>query len=141
MKVRCKDIGFGTYDCAYNIMVPWLCKLPSEPEEARKPKYIAVDKCMLPEILNLWEAGIKTTGCCCGHGREAPFISVAPEFVERLESAGYVHAVNMTNPDDNTCFFPMAIIAPGNANKGFNWWDFAAPHQPPEAAASPSGEA
>jgi hypothetical protein len=27
-----------------------------------------VDSCLVPALLALWEKGIKTTGCCCGHG-------------------------------------------------------------------------
>jgi len=34
----------------------------------KKYKYVNIDKCLIHEIINLWEQGIKTTGCCCGHG-------------------------------------------------------------------------
>lgn len=121
--MNCIDIGFGTYECSYNIMVPWLCKLPYESEEMRVPKYISVDKCMLSEIIGLWEMGIKTTGCCCGHGKEPPFISVGADYVEQMERLGYAHLANTQRADDNTCFTPMRCPQYGEIKKGFNWWD------------------
>lgn len=123
--MKCSDIAFGTYDCAYNIMVPWLCKYPWEPEVARQPKYIAVDKCLLPEIVGLWEKGIKTTGCCCGHGDlEKAFIGVAPEFIPQMRALGYTVLHNACRPGDEDSFRPMTPLAYGEIdNKGFNWWD------------------
>lgn len=52
--MKCKDIGFGTFNCAYNIMLPWV-------GNDRKLHTVAIDKCLLPEIISLWELGIKTT--------------------------------------------------------------------------------
>jgi len=37
---------------------------------------IAVDRCMWPVIAALWEAGVVTHACCCGHGRYAPSVYV-----------------------------------------------------------------
>ena len=54
--MKCTDIGFGTYNCAYNIMLPYLVKDPTDPKGAPQPKTVAIDKCLLPEILSLWEA-------------------------------------------------------------------------------------
>ncbi|MBC1378065.1 hypothetical protein HB829_14120 [Listeria innocua] len=36
-----------------------------------------VDPCMVNEIEFLWEKGIVTTGCCCGHGKTFAYIDVA----------------------------------------------------------------
>jgi hypothetical protein len=116
--MNCAEIGFGTYDCAYNIMVPWLCKFPWEADTERKPKYIAVDKCLLPEIIRLWERGIKTTGCCCGHGHDnMAFIGVAPEYEPQMIALGYIATTGG--------FKPCTVLSYGNADKGFNWWDTA----------------
>ena len=40
--MHCSNIKFGTYNCAYNIMPPWT------------DKYIAIDKCLMREVLDLW---------------------------------------------------------------------------------------
>lgn len=39
-------------------------------------KEIAVDRCMGPVLQALWDAGIVTRACCCGHGRSPPSVAV-----------------------------------------------------------------
>lgn len=124
-KLYCEDIQFGTYNCAYNIMLPWLTKDPCAPYNELKPFTAAIDKCLLPEILTLWEAGIKTTGCCCGHGQqELAFIGVAPEYISRMKELGYKVQFNPCRPKDEDSFTPMTKLKYGSINKGFNWWDY-----------------
>ncbi len=113
----CKEIGFGTYECAYNIMPPYY-KVGSN-----APRYIAVDKCLLPEILHLWELGIRTTGCCCGHGKEGPFIGVIDTDIPIIKKLGYKVAFNSCRPDDEDSFIPKTKLKYGTIKKGFNWWD------------------
>lgn len=120
----CKDIRFGTYDCAYNIMLPWLVKDPLSPNDRPKPYTAAVDKCLLPEIVQLWEMGIKTTGCCCGHGNQGlAFIGVMSEYIPRMKELGYKVQFNSCRPDDEDSFRPKTELQYGSTNKGFNWWD------------------
>lgn len=121
--MRCNEIGFGTGDCAYNIMLPWRCKFPWEPESERKPKYVSIDKCLLPELLSLWEQGIHTTGCCCGHAKLPPFISVRESDILRMESLGYEHGLNHCRPEDKSTFLPKTKLSYEEIRKGFNWWD------------------
>jgi len=45
---------------------------------------VLVDKCISDEILSLWGKGIRTTGCCCGHGRELGFIQVVDEDIDKM---------------------------------------------------------
>ena len=40
-------------------------------------KTISVDRCIADQIKMLWEYGIETTGCCCGHGKDVPNVIVA----------------------------------------------------------------
>lgn len=115
--MRCSEIRFGTYDCAYNIMPPWYS------ETSRAPKYIAVDKCLLPEILSLWEKGIRTTGCCCGHGRQPAFIGVIDSDIPKMKALGYKVQENPCRPGDEDTFYPKTALEYGDADKGFNWWD------------------
>jgi hypothetical protein len=30
---------------------------------------VCIDECIVSQIKALWEAGIETLGCCCGHGK------------------------------------------------------------------------
>jgi len=113
--MKCSDIKFGTYDCAYNIMPPWTYK------------YIAIDKCLMKEILELWECGIKTTGCCCGHGDEKmQFIGVEKEYTQRMLDMGYFEKYNPHDPDSHTTFYPINWIhyyEDFDIPYKFNWWD------------------
>lgn len=54
---------------------------------------ILIDRCMLTDVKQLWEMGIKTVCSCCGHGKQnAAFIVVAPEESERMKELGYEEA-------------------------------------------------
>ena len=50
---------------------------------------VVVDECLSEEIKWLWENGIRTTGCCCGHGCDLGFIQVDKQDVEKMEKLGY----------------------------------------------------
>lgn len=116
--MQCKDIEFGTGDCAYNVHLPWLVD--------GKAKMVNIDKCLLPEIIHLWELGIKTTGCCCGHGKtdmQEPFIGVEFAYIDKMLELGYKVCPNKYRPRDRDSFYPKTVLQYGSANKGFNWWD------------------
>lgn len=121
--MNCSDIGFGTYNCAYNIMLPWLVSDPCNPEAPPASHTIAVDKCLLPEVLGLWELGIKTTGCCCGHGKQAPFIGVCESDIEKMKSMRYEVVGNPCRPNAEDSFLPKTKFLYGDADKGHNWWN------------------
>ena len=116
--MKCADIQFGTGECAYNIHQPWLVE--------GKPYMANIDKCLLPEILRLWEIGIKTTGCCCGHGKpemQPPYIGVREEYIGQMKAMGYEVQPNKHNPGAEDSFKPKTKLVYGDADKGFNWWD------------------
>lgn len=50
-----------------------------------------IDGCLSSEILSLWSKGIKTTGCCCGHGKVLGYIGVTDDCIEIMEELGYQH--------------------------------------------------
>lgn len=115
--MECSDIRFGTYACAYNVMVPWY-------GDDSKTHMAAIDKCMLHEVVWLWEHGIRTTGCCCGHGKpDMAFISVRPNCILRMKELGYRVKENECRPGDEDTFYPKTILEYGEISKGFNWWD------------------
>jgi hypothetical protein len=39
-------------------------------------KTVCIDACIADCIKQLWEAGIKTTGSCCGHNKNKPSVIV-----------------------------------------------------------------
>lgn len=54
---------------------------------------IPVDECLADEIENLWENGIRTCGCCCGHGVWLGFIEVIEKDIPKMEQMGYQHYI------------------------------------------------
>ena len=110
----------GNRDCAYNIMLPYYVRymgnIPIQPEA----KYVTVDKCLLREILDLWESGIKTSGCCCGHGDYSrAFIGVRKEYSQAMLNKGY----KLFPHGDSDHFYPKTQPYYGEIKMGFNWWD------------------
>lgn len=43
-------------------------------------KCFVVDACLVPALTALWLLGIKTTGCCCGHGSGSGMIGLASAY-------------------------------------------------------------
>lgn len=39
-----------------------------------------IDACLVPGLLALWEKGIKTAGCCCGHGSGSGVIGLITDY-------------------------------------------------------------
>ena len=106
----CADIPFQTYECCYHITLPWLCKFPWEDDSMKTSKMVSIDKCLLPEILELWEMGIKTTGCCCGHGKLEPFIGVDFDDIQKMKDLGYEVYYNEHRPNDEDSFIPKTVM-------------------------------
>lgn len=122
--MRCKDVGFQNYLCTYGIDLPWLVTDPTEPDRPPRIGGASVDKCLLPEILKLWEMGIKTTGCCCGHGHsDLSYIGVLPEYIPRMKELGYKVHFNKCRPGDEDSFIPKTKLIYESADKGFNRWE------------------
>ena len=107
----CADIPFQTYECCYHITLPWLCKYPWEDDSMKEPMTVSIDKCLLPEILELWKMGIKTTGCCCGHGKQcASFIGVDFDDIQKMKDFGYEVYYNKCRPNDEDSFIPKTVM-------------------------------
>jgi hypothetical protein len=83
--MNCKNIDFGSYKHSLKVKIP-----PYYSKQAKKQKpHIFIDKCILEEIKYLWEKGIKTGGCCCGHGKIKPSVSIWEESINDMLRLGY----------------------------------------------------
>jgi len=103
-------------------MLPYIKGSANVGEDNPNGKMVCIDKCLLPEILFLWERGIKTTGCCCGHDLLPPYIGVKEEYYDKMLELEYKH--RDTPPElDQMSFIPKTQFVYGKADKGFNWWD------------------
>lgn len=53
------------------------------------PPTICVDNCIVEAIQQLWDRGIETTGCCCGHNYMRAWVSVHPDDYIAMFELGY----------------------------------------------------
>lgn len=106
--MRCSEVKPGSYDCVYSIMPPYKCGMLD-----KIYRYVSIDKCLIHEIIHLWEQDIKTVGCCCGHGEVTKaYIQVQEECIPKMIELGYVEHFNINHPLANDCFIPKTVVAP-----------------------------
>lgn len=72
-------------------------------------EWLSIDGCLIAEIRDLWDAGVRTTGCCCGHNVADPFIGVEFDDIEKMKALGYQVAPNPSRPGDEDSFYPKSI--------------------------------
>lgn len=80
------------YNCAKTILTPPKNLIKENCTDEYKTS-IQVDDCISEEIKDLWSKGIKTTGCCCGHGMNLGFIQVTDDCIKDMEKLEYIHYV------------------------------------------------
>ncbi len=107
MGCRCVNVDVGSYDNQAELPAPahiikWAEKVDFSLGGERLT--ICVDRCLVGEITRLWEIGVITTGCCCGHGKVAPYIGVIPESVSLMKLLGYSQ-----HEDNQENFTPFSI--------------------------------
>jgi len=93
----CRESRIGEYRC-YSYMVK------------SDGKIISVDTSIRPEIEVLDENGIRTIGCCCGHGVMQPYIQVAPEYVQKMHELGYEELPVDEHGNGKWCFKPKTYL-------------------------------
>ena len=79
------------------------------PSWANGRPVICVDACMAGLIRALWDAGVKTRDCCCGHNRRIPHVMIenpdqvrlASEVVERVYTRS-VHVIVWSSEADKS---------------------------------------
>ena len=114
----CTAIAFGTHECTYAIYLPW--KVNGE------WKCVNIDKCLVHEVIDLWEQGIRTIGSCCGHGKphmQPPYIQVAPEFSEQMRELGYKERPRYENGAGPWCFVPKTDTSGVRVSKATEEWE------------------
>lgn len=69
------------------ILIPEKNTIPYNCTDGYKEQ-VTVDSCLKEEILDLWNIGIITTGCCCGHGGIG-FIQVIDDCIDKMKNLEY----------------------------------------------------
>ena len=68
-------------------------------KEMFKNGLIEIDDCLVDEIKDLWNKGIHTRGCCCGHGNDYSYIEVERVDIPKMIKLGYKVTPDAPNYD------------------------------------------
>jgi len=91
-----KHCEIGSYDHQIAVPVPkHMIQYRSNRVKAGLSNKIGIDKCILPEIQELWSKGIITYGSCCGHGEQESMVNVDKKNIQQMIDMGY----EMNHPD------------------------------------------
>ena len=110
---NCVDVTMGSYN--NQVMLEYPPHMQDYKEhriEAGFSDKICVDACLEKEIKELWNQGIMTTGCCCGHNKSTPYIGVFQQDIKKMVDMGYIITVNFAgthNIHRMDSFFPKSI--------------------------------
>jgi len=98
------------YNCLKTTLIPHKGFLKCNCSEEFKLE-VTVDACLSEEIESLWEHGIHTTGCCCGHGKALGYIGVIEEDIPKMKALGYqqyIHSFLSGGIDRKDSFIPKS---------------------------------
>lgn len=82
----CGSVDFGEYSAMVDVVTP-------------TGKRINIDKCIYSEIEGLWENGITTIECCCGHNKTSSYVAVVEKDMPKMVAMGYVKHKNHHLPN------------------------------------------
>ena len=103
---HCIGVEIGSY--GNQVALPRPTHMEGRAEGSRSD-VICVDACLKEEIIVLWSAGIRTTGCCCGHNELMGYIGVIGEDIPRMKAMGYEVRPNTCRPGDEDSFKPKTL--------------------------------
>lgn len=101
---------YGAGEQAIKVVIPQNITLHYNNPDHEIKEAVSIDKCLVDEIKELWKFGIVTTGCCCGHKQNLPYIGVEDEFIQTMKDMGYVVLTNPHGEDRQDSFYPKSIV-------------------------------
>ena len=75
-------------------------------DDKKNKTSVSIDECISREIEKLWNKGITTTDCCCGHGKRCGYIQVIDADITKMEQMEYIHYLFNDNLNQNNAFIP-----------------------------------
>lgn len=85
---------YGIYQAMVSLTVPRHMRKENGGYYTAKTR-IDIDRCLVEEIRWLWSLGIRTYGCCCGHGRDLGIINVDEKDTLKMVELGYEYVPNI----------------------------------------------
>ena len=87
---KCKNVEIGTYTNQVMLDPPeFMLPLKNCLGEIKPVQKISIDRCISNQVKELWDNGIPTTGCCCGHNANLGYIGIYTEDLEKCNKLGY----------------------------------------------------
>ena len=98
---KCKDVEMGDYSNQITLgYYPIMREYADNRRRAGLSPYgICVDRCIADQVVELWEAGVRTYGSCCGHNIEDGFINVGEDY-EKAIALGFEPYIYNKQPFD-----------------------------------------
>lgn len=98
---KCVDVNMGTNQRKTTIRNIWY------DYQLTTKEFIDIDTCLVQEIIELWECGIRTIECCCGHNKVDGYIAVVenPDTMDKMKLLGYVQ---YPHPELNAIYYPRS---------------------------------
>jgi len=91
------------------VIVPDFIELRYNRPENDVREKVFIDAELVPEIFELWKKGIRTTGCCSGHGNiKQAYIGVIDEDIPKMQKMGYEPHIH-PDPTRKDNFIPKTI--------------------------------
>ena len=79
-KCNCVNVNIGEYTNQVVIVIPDSVKIYINDITNSIRRKVGIDKCIAYEIISLWDRGISTTGCCCGHNKKNGYIEIGVKY-------------------------------------------------------------
>lgn len=99
--------------CKYSPVGEYKCYVAIKASQQSGYRDICLDTCLQDEVYKLQHKhGIRTIGCCCGHGVTPPYIQVSPEGdnIEQMYLLGYEPLPLDEHGHGHWCFKPKTYL-------------------------------
>ncbi len=97
----CVDVAMGSY--ANTITLGWYPVMREYRDHRVNAGLsgdgICVDRCIVEQVIELWESGVRTCGSCCGHNKVPGMINVDPDDFDKALGLGFEPYVFDADPD------------------------------------------
>ncbi|WP_416877958.1 hypothetical protein [Litorimonas sp.] len=109
----CDDVDFGTYTetvllAEHPTMKGYFDR--REKEFGKRSPGVCVDACLALEVTRLWNEGIGTLGCCCGHNKAPSFINIFPDDMSKALALGYEIYRFPNDPEREDTVVPKSVL-------------------------------
>ncbi|MHA1973009.1 MAG: hypothetical protein ACTSW1_08450 [Candidatus Hodarchaeales archaeon] len=75
-------------DSQVTVKIPNYIELRYNSPSRERRSSVSIDSCIVDAIEGLWREGVRTQGCCCGHGPIPATVCVEDEDIPKMKAMG-----------------------------------------------------